>query len=204
MHDEQGTRDRPYDLIADFYPDRIDAVLRSLASSRGRRSGRASRCSSPCATSPRAIFLPTTPGATTASATRCRRPRAAPASRWRCRRRPSWPPPASILRRCGRRSRRASPRPRRRWAPTFRWPAHAVQRRGPWLDRRLAPGVAGPHLQMAGPRRQFRRGLPQRHARRSTDPVGKRPAGLGPQQRSRGGISRVFRQSRAIRGAPDL
>jgi uncharacterized protein len=30
VHDEQGTRDRPYDLIADFYPERIDTVLRSL------------------------------------------------------------------------------------------------------------------------------------------------------------------------------
>lgn len=33
VHDEQGTRDRPYDLTADFYPDRIDAVLQSLGSS---------------------------------------------------------------------------------------------------------------------------------------------------------------------------
>lgn len=32
VHDEQGTRDRPYDLTADFYPDRIDAVLRALDS----------------------------------------------------------------------------------------------------------------------------------------------------------------------------
>ncbi|HEX2116542.1 MAG TPA: DUF2066 domain-containing protein [Alphaproteobacteria bacterium] len=30
VHDEQGTRDRPYDLTCDFYPDRIDAVLRSF------------------------------------------------------------------------------------------------------------------------------------------------------------------------------
>jgi hypothetical protein len=33
VHDEQGTRDRPYDLTADFYPDRIDAVLKALGSS---------------------------------------------------------------------------------------------------------------------------------------------------------------------------
>jgi hypothetical protein len=32
VHDEQGTRDRPYDLTADFYPDRIDAILRALGS----------------------------------------------------------------------------------------------------------------------------------------------------------------------------
>jgi hypothetical protein len=32
VHDEQGTRDRPYDLTATFYPDRIDAVLRALGS----------------------------------------------------------------------------------------------------------------------------------------------------------------------------
>lgn len=32
VHDEQGTRDRPYDLTADFHPDRIDAVLRALGS----------------------------------------------------------------------------------------------------------------------------------------------------------------------------
>lgn len=32
VHDEQGTRDRPYDLTADFYPERIDAILRSLGS----------------------------------------------------------------------------------------------------------------------------------------------------------------------------
>jgi hypothetical protein len=32
VHDEQGTRDRPYDLTCDFHPDRIDAVLRSLDS----------------------------------------------------------------------------------------------------------------------------------------------------------------------------
>ena len=30
VHDEQGTRDRPYDLIVDFHPDRIDTVLHSL------------------------------------------------------------------------------------------------------------------------------------------------------------------------------
>ena len=30
VHDEQGTRDRPYDLIVDFDPARIDAALRSL------------------------------------------------------------------------------------------------------------------------------------------------------------------------------
>ena len=30
VHDEQGPRDRPYDLTADFYPDRIDAVLHAL------------------------------------------------------------------------------------------------------------------------------------------------------------------------------
>lgn len=30
VHDEQGTRDRPYDLTADFYPERIDAILRAL------------------------------------------------------------------------------------------------------------------------------------------------------------------------------
>jgi hypothetical protein len=30
VHDEQGTRDRPYDLTAEFHPDRIDAVLRAL------------------------------------------------------------------------------------------------------------------------------------------------------------------------------
>jgi hypothetical protein len=30
VHDEQGTRDRPYDLTVDFHPERIDAVLRSL------------------------------------------------------------------------------------------------------------------------------------------------------------------------------
>lgn len=30
VHDEQGTRDRPYDLFVDFQPDRIDAALRTL------------------------------------------------------------------------------------------------------------------------------------------------------------------------------
>src|ERR671933_505638 len=30
VHDEQGTRDRPYELTADFDPARIDAALRSL------------------------------------------------------------------------------------------------------------------------------------------------------------------------------
>src|SRR5919205_2017473 len=30
VHDEQGTRDRPYDLTVDFDPERIDAALRSL------------------------------------------------------------------------------------------------------------------------------------------------------------------------------
>jgi uncharacterized protein len=30
VHDEQGTRDRPYDLTVDFHPERIDAVLRSF------------------------------------------------------------------------------------------------------------------------------------------------------------------------------
>jgi hypothetical protein len=30
VHDEQGTRDRPYDLIADFNPAKVDAALRSL------------------------------------------------------------------------------------------------------------------------------------------------------------------------------
>ncbi|HEY0526364.1 MAG TPA: DUF2066 domain-containing protein [Stellaceae bacterium] len=30
VHDEQGTRDRPYDLIVDFDPAKIDAALRSL------------------------------------------------------------------------------------------------------------------------------------------------------------------------------
>ena len=30
VHDEQGTRDRPYDLTCDFHPERIDAVLRSF------------------------------------------------------------------------------------------------------------------------------------------------------------------------------
>ena len=30
VHDEQGTRDRPYDLVVDFNPAKIDAALRSL------------------------------------------------------------------------------------------------------------------------------------------------------------------------------
>src|SRR5829696_1655267 len=30
IHDEQGTRDRPYDLIVSFRPEKIDAILRSL------------------------------------------------------------------------------------------------------------------------------------------------------------------------------
>jgi uncharacterized protein len=30
VHDEQGTRDRPYDLTVDFHPAKIDAALRSL------------------------------------------------------------------------------------------------------------------------------------------------------------------------------
>jgi hypothetical protein len=30
IHDEQGTRDRPYDLTVDFDPERIDSALRSL------------------------------------------------------------------------------------------------------------------------------------------------------------------------------
>lgn len=30
VHDEQGTRDRPYDLTCDFDPEKIDAALRSL------------------------------------------------------------------------------------------------------------------------------------------------------------------------------
>jgi hypothetical protein len=30
VHDEQGTRDRPYDLIVNFDPARIDSALRSL------------------------------------------------------------------------------------------------------------------------------------------------------------------------------
>lgn len=29
-HDEQGSRDRPYDLIVDFVPEKIDSLLRSL------------------------------------------------------------------------------------------------------------------------------------------------------------------------------
>lgn len=30
VHDEQGTRDRPYDLFVDFHPGKIEAALRSL------------------------------------------------------------------------------------------------------------------------------------------------------------------------------
>lgn len=30
LHDEQGTRDRPYDLFVDFHPGKIEAALRSL------------------------------------------------------------------------------------------------------------------------------------------------------------------------------
>jgi hypothetical protein len=30
VHDEQGTRDRPYDLTVSFHPEKIDAALRSL------------------------------------------------------------------------------------------------------------------------------------------------------------------------------
>ncbi len=39
VHDEQGTRDRPYDLTCDFHPDKIDAALREL----GRAPWSASR-----------------------------------------------------------------------------------------------------------------------------------------------------------------
>ncbi|HYZ26251.1 MAG TPA: DUF2066 domain-containing protein [Geminicoccaceae bacterium] len=39
VHDEQGTRDRPYDLTVSFHPAKIDAALRSL----GREPWRASR-----------------------------------------------------------------------------------------------------------------------------------------------------------------
>lgn len=39
VHDEQGTRDRPYDLTCDFHPEKIDAALRSL----GREPWTASR-----------------------------------------------------------------------------------------------------------------------------------------------------------------
>jgi hypothetical protein len=34
VHDEQGTRDRPYDLTVNFRPEKIDAALRSLGRSR--------------------------------------------------------------------------------------------------------------------------------------------------------------------------
>ena len=30
IHDEQGTRDRPYDLTVDFYPEKIDELLQAL------------------------------------------------------------------------------------------------------------------------------------------------------------------------------
>jgi hypothetical protein len=30
IHDEQGTRDRPYDLTAEFHPEKIDAALSAL------------------------------------------------------------------------------------------------------------------------------------------------------------------------------
>jgi len=30
VHDEQGTRDRPYDLTCDFYPDKVNAALQNL------------------------------------------------------------------------------------------------------------------------------------------------------------------------------
>lgn len=30
IHDEQGTRDRPYDLTVDFHPDKIDDILQAL------------------------------------------------------------------------------------------------------------------------------------------------------------------------------
>ena len=30
IHDEQGTRDRPYDLTVDFYPEKIDDILLAL------------------------------------------------------------------------------------------------------------------------------------------------------------------------------
>jgi hypothetical protein len=39
VHDEQGTRDRPYDLTVDFHPEKIDAALRAL----GRKPWAASR-----------------------------------------------------------------------------------------------------------------------------------------------------------------
>lgn len=39
VHDEQGTRDRPYDLTVDFHPEKIDAALRAL----GREPWAASR-----------------------------------------------------------------------------------------------------------------------------------------------------------------
>jgi hypothetical protein len=30
IHDEQGTRDRPYDLTVDFHPEKIDELLQAL------------------------------------------------------------------------------------------------------------------------------------------------------------------------------
>ncbi len=30
IHDEQGTRDRPYDLTVDFQPEKIDELLQAL------------------------------------------------------------------------------------------------------------------------------------------------------------------------------
>ncbi|HXB78010.1 MAG TPA: hypothetical protein VNX23_11515 [Bradyrhizobium sp.] len=38
VRDEQGTRHRPYDLIVEFDKEKIDDLLRALASSPGLRS----------------------------------------------------------------------------------------------------------------------------------------------------------------------
>jgi hypothetical protein len=58
IHDEQGSRDRPYDLTVDFQANQIDAALRPSVASRGQRRDRASLSFSVFASGRRLICWP--------------------------------------------------------------------------------------------------------------------------------------------------
>jgi hypothetical protein len=91
VHDEQGTRDRPYDLTVSFDPTRIDTALRSLGHEPGARHGRAWSCSSLYASARRSTSSPATASAGVTSVKRSRTPPRGSGYRWRCLTRPHWP-----------------------------------------------------------------------------------------------------------------
>ena len=167
-HDEQGSSDRPYNLTVRFDPARIEAALRTL----GRAPWPDPR--------PALVVRVRVQGARDAFDLTEGEARAAGMR--------------AALAESGEKYGMRVIVPASLAAPADGGGAAGdagAERGGAGLGGRVAPRLAGQGLRLGRQRRQFRRGVPRRGARRRTGAVGPRPAAV-----TRGGVAAAVRRPR--------